>query len=64
MSDTRSLKFVGQVTDSLYDAQIVVTGGVTGMKYGTLLLTRADLVELEQLVSGLLNELDDKEVKI
>lgn len=54
---SRSLKFKGRVGPRPYDAVISVHGGVTGMRCGELLLTRADLDELEQVVRMLKGEL-------
>ena len=56
----RSLKFAGQLTARPYDAQIEVTGSVTGIRFGTLLLTRTDLVELGRLSQDLILQLDEK----
>jgi hypothetical protein len=58
MAENRSLKFTGQLAGGPYDATISVEGGVTGMKFGTLMLTRDDLYELNRITDGLLCELD------
>ena len=58
--DNRSLKFSGQLASRPYDAQIEVTGSVTGIRFGTLLLTRNDLIELGRLSQNLIMQLDER----
>ena len=58
---SRSLKFAGQLSGQPYDAVITVTGAVTGMKFGDLLLTRNDLVELGRLSAHLIMKLNESE---
>lgn len=53
----RSLRFDGRSGPKPYDAIVDIFGAVTGVRYGTMLLTRDDLQELRRLTDGLLGEI-------
>ena len=50
----RSLRFDGRQGPKPYDAIVDVFGAVTGIRFGTMLLTIDDLHELRGLVASLL----------
>ncbi len=52
----RSLKFNLLEAGPLYDARLEVVGAITGAKFGTLSMTRADMKELRDLLDGQLAE--------
>jgi len=62
MNDSRSLKFLGRTGPKPYDAHIEVQGAVSGIKFGSLLLSRKDLAELSRLCQHLSMVLEEGSV--